>query len=165
MTLTTAIRIVEPTAVRPVFTYARHLLGGELATFHERAAGDIWRDATIAHDAGQGLPALLWVHYGGDGPLHVDHEDWECEESRHHCPPAASIEVNFDTAYGYTAENGARCVDLHAWLVREMGEWLDSRGLTWWWHDEMAGEWHRGEEGLAELGAAEKGRPPIPATI
>src|ERR1700694_2197163 len=36
MTLTTHVRVVEPTAVKPIFDYARRLLGAESAAFEHR---------------------------------------------------------------------------------------------------------------------------------
>ena len=36
MTLTTHVRVVEPTAVKPIFDYARRLLGAERAAFEHR---------------------------------------------------------------------------------------------------------------------------------
>src|ERR1700730_13244442 len=36
MTLTTHVRVVEPTAVKPIFDYARRLRGAETAAFEQR---------------------------------------------------------------------------------------------------------------------------------
>ncbi len=168
MTLATSIRIVEPTPVRPIFDQTRTLLGAGKATFRHVRAGDTpWPSSnnTYHNDPGQGLPALLWVEYGPDGPLREymdedgkDCSDWyECQPPNHRHPPKASIEVMFDTAYGYKRD-GANCNDLHAWLVLEMGRWLDAHSLTWYWQNEYTGEWHRGYEALAEFGNIELGR-------
>lgn len=159
MTLSTRVRIIEPTAVREVFDYARGLLGAQEATWEDKEWYD--GDRAILNEPGQGFAAWLIVRYGGGGLLHQ--EECDCaewvEDGQCHCPPVGSVELDFDTAYGYQAENGAGCADLHAWLVREMGEWLSARGLDWWWYDELQGEWHHGiTPALERFGDAERGR-------
>lgn len=160
MTLTTRVRIIEPTPVKPVFDAARALLGAEDATWHHETVGtygarnDNYRNG--AYRNGLGFDALLWVSYGSDAPL-ADYpcEDYDCTPERHRCPPEASIEVVFDTVYSWRTDAGAGCDDLHAYLVGQLGRWLDEWRLTWFWQDEYRGDWHRGTEGLAEFGRAE----------
>ena len=85
---------------------------------------------------GQGLAAIWEVTYGSDGPLIWPSPEWGPMPT--HC-----VSANFDTAYGYTAPNGANCGDLHAFLLREIGAWLTSVGVTEWvWYHEEAGTWH-----------------------
>ena len=163
MTLTTHLRIVEPTPVRPVFDEARRLLHAENAAFsHEKNL--FGSDMTYRNHPGQGYSALLWVSYGADGPLEAGCDECECLvlatctcepafEHRHGTrDPAASISVAFDTPYG--AEG--HC-DLHTYLVREMGKWLTDRGLTWFWENEFEGEWYAGPTNLESLGDPDKG--------
>jgi hypothetical protein len=148
MTLATHIAIIEPTPVREVFDACRRLIGGEQARYRHE-------DGFYAHERSQGLPALLHVVYGVDAPLTPQYPDEPGSE-----PPVDewSIEVTFDTAYGYRAKNGADCADLHAWLVQELGRWLTGRGLTWYWHHEYAGEWHPSSDSVTLLGDPERGQ-------
>lgn len=161
MTLATKMAIVEPTPYRPIFDEARRLIGAEHGEYEEGPNG-------IENKWGQGFPSWIGVVYGADAPLTPDDEyrdDYESEEEwRSGYPPADawSIEVHFDTAYGYEAPNGAHCSDLHAYIVHELGRWLTERGLTWFWYREYSGTWHQPEE-IRLLGNPEKGRLPIPA--
>jgi hypothetical protein len=160
MTLTTRIAIVEPTPVREVFDECRRLIGGERARFREKPG-------SYHNELSQGLPALLSVTYGVDSPIEpndeyaADGEGW-----RDYFPPvdAWSIEVHIDTAYAYSAENGASCSDLHAWFIHELGRWLTERGLTWCWYHEHMGEWHPSSDPVTIMGDPERGRMPGIAT-
>lgn len=165
MTLETRLRIVEPTPVRPVFDEIRRLLGAEQAKFKHGESGDK-RNLAYINNAGQGYDAWAAVIYGPDGPLR-DEADCEAEDcDQYPCTnpshlrvhqPQASIEISVDTPYGYRAENGAGCADLHAWLVSEMGRWCDARGLTWLWFDEFRGEWHPSTDPVTILGDPVRG--------
>lgn len=162
MTLNTRVVIEQPYPAPRVFHHCRQLLGCTDAHVWEHERTSKWsRNPRYGNILGQGLPALLWLHYGPDGPLLDDDED-DPEERQ------GFIAVHFDTAYGYArfSPNGAGCEDLHAWLIRELGRWLDERGLTWQWQNEFTGEWHRGSEGLGEFGDADRGalRGPLEAT-
>lgn len=118
-------------------------------------------------DMGQGLPALMWVdHWNGAlSPAH-EHDQWclrwddngPVEGSEPECTPEPRgfIEINYDTAYGYRAENNASCSDLHAWITREIGAWLDAQGATWEWYDECGDGWDHGH-GWGTLGDPEVG--------
>jgi hypothetical protein len=146
MTLSTYIRVLDPTAARPVFDYGRELLGcTDENPWFERDREDA---RVICNRIGQGLPSMLIVKYGHDGPLPADEDEGL---------PAASLSINFDTAYGYRGPQGSECDDLHAWLVREMGKWLDARGLRWMWNNEYTGEWFTGADGLDDFGDAARG--------
>jgi hypothetical protein len=110
-------------------------------------------------DLGQGLPALMWVEFAEPGETlgGESHDEW-CEEdcSGEYHDPAGFIEINYDTAYGYTAPNGASCSDLHAWITQEIGAWLDMQGATWRWYDESGDGWAHGD-GWGTLGDPEVG--------
>ena len=114
---------------------------------------------------GQGLAAILEVEYASDGPLNwpgVEYEDTEEEDTSGDTVPRMPlhcVSVYLDTAYGYRAPTGAGCADLHAFLLREMGRWLEDAGVEEWiWHHEFTGTWHGPDEterlGNADLAAA-----------
>jgi hypothetical protein len=156
MTLTTHVRVVEPTPVMPIFDYARRLLRAERAAFEHRKHWDL-TNLVYANTMGQGYPARLWVSYGPDGPLDVFPCDY-CEDGLHpghEHPPRGSIQISFDTAHNYCADNGASPSDLHAWLIREIGQWLSNRNLTWWWC--QLGVWTKGPGTQSWLGDADRG--------
>lgn len=160
MTLNTSIAIGRPHPVREVFDFCRGLIDtpSDVPVRTGEHDGDKW----IGNPIGMGLCALLDVTYGQDGPL--VHRCWSwCHE--HECDKdedsprqngwSATI-VSFDTAYSYRGENGESCSDLHARLVRALGQWLDARGLPWKWQNEYTGEWFDGYDGLDEFGDAHK---------
>lgn len=97
---------------------------------------------------GQGLPALLTVTYGSDGPLrwpHAEGEPCDCTDYGNTADPYEEhfVAVDFDTTYGWKAPNGAGCSDLHAYLLVEVGRWLLNEGVDdWSWHQEFRGTWH-----------------------
>lgn len=151
MTLATKMVIVEPTPYRPIFDEARRLIGAEHGEYEEGPCG-------IENKWGQGFPSYIGVTYGADAPLADD-----CDEADHdtgRCYPVDqwSIEVRIDTTYSYRGPHGGGCGALHAWIIRELGRWLSERGLTWYWHNEFDGTWHRGPGDLPILGDAETGR-------
>jgi hypothetical protein len=149
MTLSTYVRVIDPIAARPVFDFCRDMLGCTDANPWEATT---WGDGkALMNKIGQGLPSMLIVEYGPDGPL-------PASDDPHFGPPTqAALSVNFDTAYGYKTATGAGCADLHAWLVRELGAWLDRRGHKWMWQNEFTGEWFNGSDGLDAFGDADRG--------
>lgn len=153
MTLDTRVIIQAPTNAREVFDFCRKLLGADEHTAWRPTAG--WDNPGWHNDAGQGLPALLYLWYGPDGPLQETKYDDEgvVEIGVGPHDPAGFIEVSFDTGYSYRGgSNGEGCGDLHAALVDRLGSWLDERHLPWIWQNEFTCEWHSGRDGLAELG-------------
>jgi hypothetical protein len=157
MTVTTHVRVVEPTPVKPIFDYARRLLGAEKAAF-EQSKHWALNNLVYANSIDQGYAASLWVSYGPDGPLDTDPcEDLEegLRPGQEH-PPRRSIQISFDTApLNYYPDNGASPSDLHAWLIREIGQWLSDRNLTWWWY--QIGVWTKGPAARSWLGDADRG--------
>lgn len=110
-------------------------------------------------DLGQGLPALMWVEFARDGETigGEAHEDWcdsDCDGAYH--DPAGVIEINYDTGYAYRADNNASCGDLHAFITREIGAWLDAQGASWEWYDESGDGWNHGP-GFGTLGDPDVG--------
>jgi hypothetical protein len=147
MTLATQILVVEPTPFRPIFDEARRLIGAENGVYEEGPTG-------IENRWGQGFPSYVGVRFGMDAPLTPDNDEDDYPVDQW------SIEVNFDTTYGYQADNGAGCSDLHAYLVQQLGRWLTERGLTWYWLHEYSGEWHPSSDPITILGDPERGRLP-----
>lgn len=186
MTLNTSIAIGRPHDVKEVFAFCNLLLDAptSVKTEHEDCdSGHRVGQRQILNKPMQGLCAWLWIYYGADGPMVHQHSKW-CDTEvgpakwddtgkvmvsqedidRHAADIAAeptsngwaAIEVTFDTAYGYQGENGESCSDLHARLIRALGQWLDARGLPWKWQNEYSGEWHDRYDGLDEFGDAHK---------
>ncbi len=162
MTLCTRIAI-KPTPIEPLFALCRELLGADESVEVIRGPSRTPGVAELRHNPGVGLPAWLWVYYGADGPMFAEPYEGEDEAdraSREKDPTQngwAAIEVTFDTAYGYTTGNGGHCGDLHSWLVREVGRYLDGRSVEWKWQDECTGEWFNRHDGLRTLGDPERG--------
>lgn len=177
MTLDTSIAIGKPTPVRPLFDFCRELLGTPADTRVNEGVCDGSRlgQKEIYNPGGIGLPAWLWIYYGADGPFEVHQHDEFCsvtlggkydttqQEIDEHAEwiandPTengwAAIEVTFDTAYGWRGPSGESCSDLHARLIRAVGQWCDRKGLPWKWQNEFTGEWHDGTDGLDEFGDA-----------
>lgn len=164
MTLNTSIAIHEPMPAEDVYQFCRALLGTPEHVVPIRSDSEFRQCRSIGHPIGIGLPALLDVYYGGDGPLgpwkgdeDEDADSQEYARNDYSRNGWAAIEVTFDTAYSYREPNGAGCSDLHAWLVTQLGRWLDERGKTWKWENEFTGEWHDRFDGLEEFGNAEVG--------
>ncbi|MBN9791269.1 hypothetical protein DMP17_22060 [Pseudonocardia sp. TMWB2A] len=177
MTLSTNVAIGKPHNVREVFEFCRGLLGTPDGTPVREGAGYLdERTKRIGNPIGIGLPALLDITYGPDGPLthrcdrfcstelggefdttqeQIDDHTRYVAESPTQNGWAAMI-VDFDTAYGWRGEGGETCSDLHARLVTALGQWLDARGLPWKWQNEYTGEWFDRYDGLAEFGNAHR---------
>lgn len=140
MTLHTRIAVTSPD-VDPdqAFRYARHLLGAQEHTYSTQRYGS----SGWMMNPDQQLPALMWVehHHGKKLPLFEDQthdvntgDEWSYQ-------PATYTMIHFDTGYFYSGWNGAACGDLHAWLVREIGQWLDHQNAPWTWQDESGDGW------------------------
>jgi hypothetical protein len=162
MTLTTRLVIVEPTPVKEVFDEVRRIIGAQGARYrHEDSA--TWEPGVgqYRNEPGQGFLALLWVKYGVDAPMRPEDESEYEPEDRSSWPADEwSIEVCLDTTYGYRGPRGSACSDLHAWIIQQLGRWLDERGLTWHWYHDSTGQWHPSTDPLTILGDPERGRLP-----
>lgn len=160
MTLTTAVVIGTSTNARDVFDFCRALLGTPDDVRVDEGPCP-WRPGwkQLCHPAFAGLPTRLCVYYP-DSPAPTQPEaqdngdDATCDPIRNGW---AAIEVELDTSYGYRAANGAECADLNAWLVTELGHWLDRKNLPWKWHMEDPDVWHDGADGVDKLGDAQRG--------
>ena len=151
MTLDTRIYVLDKIDYREVFIKCNQLIGADEGTRFTDTGNSLW------NAPGQGLCALLDVTSGGDVPLvqageHSRYCDGEADECSTPCGTPCWLEVSFDTAYGYRGDNGERCGDLHARLVAELGQWLDTKGLRWRWRNEFTGQVFDRYDGLTELG-------------
>ena len=167
MTLDTRIYVLDKIGHRDVFLKCNQLIGATENTRSTDKQDQSWRKGepvevpgnpwTISNKPGQGLPGWLMIHYRPDAPLRADEaahdEDCEGEDdcSWNH-RRACWLEVSIDTAYGYRGPEGG-CGDLHARLVAELGQWLDTRGVRWQWKNEFTGEVHDRYDGLTDLGS------------
>lgn len=157
MTLDTKIGLMAPVPLESLRDRCNELLGAADA---KPMGPEAWYSETrwVYGNAGnQGLPAWLMIYYSPDGPL-PEEEDRDEIEEQYRNPTGMVMEVSFDTAYGYRGPNGSGCGDLHAWLVSELGAWLDERRVPWCWQNEFSGEWFFGTEGLDQLGNAKAGK-------
>lgn len=165
MTLNTSVAIGKPHNVREIFDFCRLLLNTPAGTPVETGPSNSerpWRKGQkwINNPCCVGLDAWLRLYYGADGPMSHTCDaicNADCIEATSDDPTEngwTAIEVTFDTAYGYRTDDGESCSDLHARLVRALGQWLDARGLPWKWQNEFTGEWFDRYEGLDTFGNA-----------
>jgi hypothetical protein len=168
MTLHTRVMVTSPD-VDPaaVFVKMRQIIGaGE--QYSAWTSPEVDSDNEYRHtmppgyhmDLGQGLPALMWVDFAEPGEqiggeTHDEYCDEECDGGYH--DPPGFIEINYDTAYGYRAENNASCGDLHAFITQEITSWLDERGASWQWYDESGDGWQPTSVRWGTLGDPEIG--------
>lgn len=92
---------------------------------------------------GQGYPSWMGVEFSlNDKPLaswsvrHGYEEDPEEEPD-----PTTTVMMHYDTAYGYSGDNGANCSDLHSFLMKSVRDNFADRGWTFTWYNEYMGEW------------------------
>lgn len=165
MTLNTSVFILDPVRPKDVYAKCGQIIGQTERTIFTDEPTKNFKNGewvpdpdglcSIWNKPGQGLPALLDVHYRKGGPIKSSDQqcdrycDEDCENDGH--DPAHWIEVQFDTAYGYKDEQGRGCGDLHACYVAELGKWLDERHVRWKWENEFTGEIHSGYDRLIEL--------------
>lgn len=109
----------EHVTARGVFEWMARIIGADKEFIYKCKPEGSYGGPEYWALAGQGLPALVWVEERLGG----------------------AIEVNFDTAYGYKAENGAGCSDLHAFLIYDLVK-MYGDFATMFWYDEFNGIWH-----------------------
>ena len=162
MTLTTHIRIADPTPVRELFDFVTDLVGGNHPRFNGERPEFLHKEAWSFPEnrqyanRPQGLQALVWLQYGPDGPL-KEYEDDEAGYSEYPFYNDCAMELALDTPYGYENERGGGCNDLHAYLITQIAPFLNERKLRWAWQDEYTGEWFQGLDDLAKIGNPEIG--------
>lgn len=172
MTLATHLVGKDPVPIEPLFRFCQGLLGPDpdAQVVERRHPGDgrCWSlNPVVMNVIGQGLPSMLIIEYGADGPL-VGEDDPEEEPTpeerdyvrRYNEHRSGAFSIKFDTAYGYRADNGAGCADLHAWLVQQVGRYLEERGVAFEWEQEFTGEWYSSVDDVYELGDPDRGALP-----
>lgn len=175
MTLSTHVYVLDPADHREVFRFCQALVAkydDHSRPPHQQRwsaeARETYRDGTwairpdspwcVSNELGQGLPAWLLVTYRPDAPLRTPEQaaacDEDCDEDcdrSHSYRRACWLDVDFDTAYGYSVHDMG-CGDLHALLVVvELGQWLDSLSVRWEWQNEFTGDVHGGEDRYRRL--------------
>lgn len=148
MTLYTKVAITSPNVdPQAAFTKLMEILDG--SEYLGREVTDVNGDKVhTMMIPGIGLGALASMMYnvhGGDvlQPIY-DEETYDLDQADGEelfYTPTAFITLGFDTGYAYKGDNGAGCGDYHAWIIQELGEWLDSQGATWTWYDESGYGW------------------------
>lgn len=173
MTLSTHVYALDEVDHREVFRFCQALV----AKYDDRSrpphqqrwsakARETYRDGTwairpdspwcVSNEPLQDLPAWLLLHYRPDAPLRTLEQGAACDEDcgtdcdRSYHPRACWLDVDFDTSYGYS-NNGMGCGDLHAMIVVELGQWLDSLGIRWERRNEFTGDVHGGEDRYRRL--------------
>jgi hypothetical protein len=165
MTLSTDIYVLDQVDVPELFRFCQ----GLLAQFDDRSTPqqpdqqksrdrEGWREdgaRCMSNEIGQGLPAILDIHYRPNAALATAEQAAQCtsdcddpeegEDRYHHHPHACWVNIDFDTTYGYRDSAGRGCGDLHAALVALVGKWCDERGARWEWRNEYTGDIHGGE--------------------
>jgi hypothetical protein len=133
-------------------TYEHRAKGEQV--YQKRTGKPLWKqdEGEYASTLGQGLPAILTVNYATDGPLVWPPMEYREPEDDDLGPmPQHAVSVDFDTAYGYKDAVGGGCADLHAFLLAEVGRYLDdlAKPPRWVWHHEERGTWHEPHESWA----------------
>lgn len=157
MTLDTTIAITGPVDARAVYEFMRPLVGTPKHIKPEIKDESIWNPLGIGADAW-----LIVVHGANNGAEAMprspdcdneDEEDREYSRANPRHNGTAHVVVSIDTAYGY--RNGSEgCSDLHARLIRALGQWLDARSVPWKWQNEFTGEWFDRYDSLDSFGNA-----------
>jgi len=158
VTLDTKFVIDHPVPAKEVFDFCREMIGATDDHAWKRTDDNLWENPGYHNVAGQGLPALLYVSYGADGPLlETAWDEGDEEYVRPHQPPG-SVKVSLDTPYGYHDELGRGCGQLHAYYVTVLGRWCEKNGWAYHWQDESTGDWYsdwrRASDVLGEAGDA-----------
>lgn len=170
MTLHTRVAL-HTGSPREVFEMLRSLIGTKPDTPVITEVNNSWRgpgQRWFANPIGIGLPGILNVSYEADGPmLSIPDDTWDEDNRAYYetdptCNGWAALEASLDTGYGYQADNGAGCSDLHAWFVAALGDWADAHGIDWQWRNEFTGAWHLTDrrEALVAFGNAALGALP-----
>lgn len=111
----------------------------------------------ISNLTGQGNRSMLDVKFSSDGGVLDDTAEYLAECARYEdevrplmhrfCVPGPYyLKVRLDTAYGYREEGIGGCSDLHGGIVKALIASFPEADIVW--HNEYAGEWHEGLEGL-----------------
>lgn len=173
MTLSTTLIIKDPVPVEALFRFGQSLLGDPATqeSYHVPPMAEYVHpngyvvpprpNGRWTNGVGQGLAAIFMVTYGADGPLCIDVDPDDFDEPGEYDEYAkhrrGCVKVWMDTAYGYQANDGGGCSDLHAWLLLMLCGWLDQRGAKYEWEQEFTGEWFDNALDVVNLGDPERG--------
>ncbi|MET9263768.1 hypothetical protein [Amycolatopsis sp. NPDC004079] len=124
--------------------------------------------ARISHPVFWDFPASFSLAWGVDGPMvELPDKDAPAAERRSiEASPVtngwAAAEVTLKPFVGWSevSRSDARDCDLGAWLIGELGRWLDGKGLPWQWEANGASvylPYSMGSTRLAQLGDASVG--------
>lgn len=147
MTLATDVYVIRATVTpRDLFHLGRKWLGcTERHVFEEQARHPVHGQpgyVELGNKLGQGLPAIWEVVWCPDGPYRVEEHvckrdddgyspDPDCNAFDCDPGPACAYKAWFDTSYGYRADNGADCNDLHAYLIWEIAQAVGEDNIRW----------------------------------
>jgi hypothetical protein len=157
MTLATRIYVLDPIDPEKLHDECNRLIGAGDECVVERHRSEYVEGLYhIDNRVDQGYPAWLTMEYGLDNMIVPDKESW--------MPMPYCICVDFDTSYGYKRDNGAHASDFHAYLVREVGHYLQSlpSAPRWVWVNEFDASLHVEFDGIEDLGDPELGAPRSP---
>ncbi|MET9265285.1 hypothetical protein [Amycolatopsis sp. NPDC004079] len=163
------IAIGRQTDARALLRECRRLLGtpDEAPPIESRAENPLLlhRRGRLANPLYWDFPATLSIGYGIDGPMtEIAPEGASAQHRRSLAADPVSngwawAEVLFQPFVGWPEISpGAPGDDLGAWLVRELGRWLDGKGLPWQWEARGASvylPYSRDTANLAALGNAD----------
>lgn len=168
VTLSTTIAVKTPVPAEKLFRFGQSLLSAtpEAQRWEHRPPGYIheWdksqtpsRNGMWMNCLGQGLPGILEVEYGADGPLDLgppstDDDEYAAYEAEQRTHLAGCLQIELDTAYGYKTANGAHCGDLHAWLVVMLCDWLEDHNAQYEWNADITDRWHDSTADMSDLG-------------
>jgi len=160
MTLDTKIAITGPVSAHAVYNFLRPLVNTPAGTEPEVKDESIWNPCGI------GANAWLIVYHGPNDGAELMPRDSDCDSdyedersySRRspHYNGTSHVVVSLDTAYSYRTDDGEGCSDLHARLIRALGQWLDAQDIPWQWQNEFTGEWSQRYDNLDAFGDAFK---------
>lgn len=152
MTLSTYVYLTGDIDPHELFNACNKLIGAVDPVFHDEDCkyGPKGRKS-IENIPGQGFPAWLTVYYRPDAPLTAEDVWVDDGTSRWLDQKACSVEVNFDTGYGYRDSYGG-CADLHGRYIVALNRLAEDRGLKLEWRNEFTGEYFEGTDGLDDFG-------------
>lgn len=132
MTMTTTVRIDAAVPPRELLTYVTKLVNFDDIAVPEPSESEDDGVVTLMNPGGIGLHALCWVKYAEMLPIRDEYSDPDSQDA-----PRGSVEVSFDTIYGYQEfDTLAHCGDLHHALILAIRDWLGKRGIpperAWW---------------------------------
>ncbi len=115
---------------------------------------------TIGTVIGQGLPGITDCDFRVNGPLYSEDEYYERDEDDPAdyepslATPACTVEISWDTTYGYRGPDGIGCSGLHARAISYVAGHIAKLGLTLHWFNEYECTWYSGVDDLHTLDSA-----------